>query len=246
MANILEKFGAKEVVDLGIYKINSTTGARDALVLFLDTLKVFTVDQTTETVHARGGKGAPKLITWEHSKEINVTIEDALFSMKSLSFMFGANGATKSATSVTKVLPFVGATAPTKWTDVAGNQRDITGAVFYDAAGATVASGSLQANTPYYAVFSVTGGTGYEIEISADKFPGTYYLEGYTYARSEIDGRDDEFQFIIPKAKIKSDQSVSLDAEGDPSTFSMDLEVLKPTSGPMMKMVLVSLPVAAG
>lgn len=34
-------------------------------VLFLDTLKVSTIEQTAETADARGGKGNPKLITWD-------------------------------------------------------------------------------------------------------------------------------------------------------------------------------------
>lgn len=39
------------------------------------------------------------------------------------------------------------------------------------------------------------------IEISANSFPGTYYVTGDTYARSEDTGKDEFFQFIIPKAE---------------------------------------------
>lgn len=46
------------------YKI-STGGAIGAPVLYLDTLKVSTIEQTAETADARGGKGNPKLITWD-------------------------------------------------------------------------------------------------------------------------------------------------------------------------------------
>ena len=102
MASILDRYGIKEVADVTFYSINAD-GTRGAPALYLDTLKVSTIEQTAETADARGGKGNPKLITWDYGKEINVTIEDALFSSKSMAIMFG-NGsvASKSGDTVTK------------------------------------------------------------------------------------------------------------------------------------------------
>jgi hypothetical protein len=85
------------------------------------------------------------------------------------------------------------------------------------------------------------------ITISGDSFPGTYYVVGDTYARSAVDGSDQFFQFIIPKAKVTSENTITLEAEGDPSVFSMNLTVLRPESGEMMKLVQYDLdPVSAG
>ena len=53
------------------------------------TLKVSTTEQTGEQAEARGGKGNAPIIMWDYNKEINVTLEDALFSAKSLAIMFG-------------------------------------------------------------------------------------------------------------------------------------------------------------
>ena len=75
------------------------------------------------------------------------------------------------------------------------------------------------------------------ISISGDSFPGTYYVVGDTYARSDVDGADQFFQFIIPKAKVTSENTITLEAEGDPSVFNMNLTVLRPESGDMMKLV---------
>lgn len=47
-----------------MYEINPD-GTPGKPVLFLDTLKVSTIEQTAEQVDARGGKGNPKLITWD-------------------------------------------------------------------------------------------------------------------------------------------------------------------------------------
>ena len=73
--------------------------------------------------------------------------------------------------------------------------------------------------------------------ISGDSFPGTYYVTGDTYARSDIDGHDQLFQFVIPKAKMSAENTITLEAEGDPSTFNMNLTVLRPEDGDMMKLI---------
>lgn len=57
-----------------------------------------------------------------------------------------------------------------------------------------------------------------EVTISPDTFPGTYRVVGDTLIRSERTGRDEPFQFIIGKAKVQSNVTLSLQAEGDPST----------------------------
>ena len=61
MASILDRYGIKEVADVTFYKIKND-GTRGDPVLYLDTLKVSTIEQTAETVDARGGKGNPKLV----------------------------------------------------------------------------------------------------------------------------------------------------------------------------------------
>ena len=92
MASILDRYGIKEVCDFTFYKIvKNEDGSigHGAPVLYLDTLKVSTTEQTAENTSARGGKGNPELITWDYGKEITVTLEDALFSAKSMAIMFG-------------------------------------------------------------------------------------------------------------------------------------------------------------
>lgn len=38
---------------------------------------------------------------------------------------------------------------------------------------------------------------------------------------------DDYFQLIIPKGKITSDTTLTLEADGDPTVFSMAIDVLR-------------------
>ena len=235
MAGILDRYGIKEVADVTFYQIGEN-GEPTNPVLYLDTLKVSTIEQTAEQAEARGGKGNAPLIIWDYGKEINVTLEDALFSAKSLAIMFG-NGKTKTNTSILKTVAFKGTAVPTQWEDNEGVFHAITSPTYYDAeTGATVAETGLTSDGNYFATFNVAT-TGKEIEISATTFPGAYYVTGDTYARSETTGEDEFFQFIIPKAKVQSENTITLEAEGDPSVFNMSLRVMRPKDGKMMKLV---------
>lgn len=274
MASILDRYGIKEVADVTFYSINAD-GTRGAPALYLDTLKVSTIEQTAETSDARGGKGNPKLISWDYGKEINVTIEDALFSSKSMAIMFG-NGSVvnKSAQDITKTavvrVDANGKLPATFVADVydatAGSKRlkvrmdDVTPSadeIAFANSGITLVSLTSEAGveidkdltkqewatarTDYkgqkvFITYTVKATTK-TITISGDSFPGTYYVVGDTYARSDVDGRDQFFQFIINKAKVTSENTITLEAEGDPSVFSMNLTVLRPESGEMMQLV---------
>ena len=245
MASILDRYGIKEVADVTFYKIQSD-GSIGAPVLYLDTLKVSTIEQTAENTPARGGKGNPELITWDYGKEITVTLEDALFSAKSMAIMFGSVDADGDAV--------LGSTASilktARKTDVVDGKVIIHGETitiptegtsYYNADGTTGSSTSYD-----YVTFPLSVKDVSVINISAETFPGTYYVTGDTYARRETDGLDEFFQFIIPKAKVQSEVTLTMEAEGDPSTFSMNLKVLRPTNDSMMKLVKYNLDVAQG
>ena len=244
MANILDRYGIKEVADVTFYKIKED-GTPGAPVLYLDTLKVSTIEQTAENTSARGGKGNPELITWDYGKEITVVIEDALFSAKSMAIMYGAvtnDGEAIINDNYTSIMKTVNKAnviteSSKKYVSVGGRMVEIpSDAVYYKADGSTGSATEFE-----YVTFNLTI-EGSEISISAGTFPGTYYVTGDTYARSETTGVDEFFQFILPKAKVTSEVTLTMEAEGDPSTFSMNLRVLRPADGQMMKLVKYSLP----
>lgn len=240
--DILARYGIKEVADVTFYKINND-GTPGAPVLYLDTLKVSTIEQTAENTSARGGKGNPELIMWDYGKEITVTLEDALFSAKSMALMYGVDVENvqdfAEETSVLKTVKpsqVSGDTGAEKFM-INGQEFSATEVAYYDANGNTAEKADAVYVTGKIAV------TGQKIVISSDKFPGTYYVTGDTYARSETTGEDEFFQFIIPKAKMQSEVTLTMEAEGDPSTFNMNLKVLRPDDGDMMKLVKYSVPV---
>jgi hypothetical protein len=73
-----------------------------------------------------------------------------------------------------------------------------------------------------------------DIVIGADTFPGTYCIVGETYARDAESGDDDIFTFIIHKAKVQSNVTLTMEAEGDPTVIDMTLKVLRDDDGNMI------------
>ena len=179
---------------------------------------------------------------WDFGKEITLNLEDALFSALSMAVMFGdADGAaTQESHSLLRTWDIRGlSTAPTELECGAGKKHTVsTSATYYTATGSSSTEWSADA---VYVTDNVAAKNYTEIQINPDTFPGTYYVTGDTFARSETTGEDEFFQFIIQKAKMLSEVTLTMEAEGDPSTFSMSLKVLRPKSGDMMKLVKYTL-----
>jgi hypothetical protein len=248
--NPFAQYGIKEVADVIVYDIS--TPATPVLVMYFDTLKVSNIEETAETTDARGGKGNPKLISWDYGKEIVLTLTDALLSMRSLNLLtnpdadstIGVYNYTSAVLIKKAEIITLGAasTFTPKYTPAstvgvfvleAGTYAtyDTTNTHYEITTGAS--SGDL-----VRAIYEVetTDNHAYEIVVSPNRFPGTYMFIGDTVIRSTA-GVDEGFQFIIPKAKIASTTTFTLEAEGDPSVFDFTINVLKADNGTMMSLV---------
>lgn len=302
--NIFDKYGIKEVANVYFEALDDDVAAgvyAGDIVLFLDTLKVSTIETTAENTAAQGGWGNPKLVQWDYGKEINITLEDALMSLESLRFMLGG-AIKKSSTAGNKVivrhteevvvdssnkvpapkdhltgktlLPKATYGHPIRLINLGGGQNSTTAGArtqivaanagdsyTFAASGNTVkfknpAAGITSETDPVYGdhirIFwedevtnATTDESAVEVTISPDTFPGTYRVVGDTFMRSEKTGKDEPFQFVINKAKVQSNVTITLQAEGDPSTFEMTLNVLRSTNddgqNEMMKLVRYNL-----
>ena len=294
--NIFDKYGIKEVANVYFEALETDEKAgvyKGDIVLFLDTLKVSTIETTAENTAAQGGWGNPKLVQWDYGKEINITLEDALMSLESLRFMLG--GAIKTTVSAAEpivvrhteeVVLGTGGKMPKVTDHLTGIEMHPTATYGHPirlinltkgtrtqlepttAAGAAIQIGrdsELTFKNPkmlagvenneqkgeagdHIRIFweevltdPTANETAVEVTISPDTFPGTYKVVGDTFMRSEKTGKDEPFQFIINKAKVQSNVTITLQAEGDPSTFEMTLNVLRSTNergeNEMMKLV---------
>ena len=242
----LSLYGIKEVMDVTFYSLNQD-GTPDKPVLVLDTLKISNLEETSEQVDAKGGKGNASYIVWDFGKEITLTLQDALFSPKSLALMHGVKDISDTPATIQRTVRLVcteNGVAPNYKENINGEERVIESddLSYYDADGNEVET--YVAGETYFATWDEVvvndNVDGYELEINADTFPGTYYITGTTYARDEVSGEDQFFDIIIPKAKINSNTTISMQAEGDPSVFDMTIKVLRPQDRVMVKLIQVS------
>lgn len=74
------------------------------------------------------------------------------------------------------------------------------------------------------------------IEVKAGQFPGMYMLVGETYIRSRDTGEDERMQIKLPLGKVLTNQGITLEAEGDPTVFSLSFEIANPKNGIMMEL----------
>lgn len=294
--NIFDKYGIKEVANVYFEALEDDLAAgvyKGDIVLYLDSLKVSTIETTAENVAAQGGWGNPRLVQWDYGKEINLTLEDALISLESLRFMLG--GAIHRPSTTEKVLvhhteevvvtsagvvpapknkdgitllPAATANHPIRLMNLGSNskikgyrtqiQYAAEGTNAFTANGAKITFTNPAAGVSAEAVEvgdhirifwveevdSTSTTSAVEVTISPDTFPGTYKVIGDTFMRAEKTGKDEMFQFVIGKAKVTSDVTITLEAEGDPSTFEMTLNVLRDTNErgatEMMKLIRYS------
>ena len=116
-------FGIKEVADVRFYPANALKIGEDGKLtwnvkskgeggteiyysdddkkLEFTTLKVSNLSITSETSDARGGKGNAKLLTWDHSREGTITLEDALLSLECLEALMGDGSGKNGVVKIT-------------------------------------------------------------------------------------------------------------------------------------------------
>lgn len=265
--NIFEQYGIKEVADVQFEALESDTrlgvSAGD-IVMYLDTLKISTIETTASQTEAKGGKGAPPLIIWDFGKEINVSLQDALFTTTSLAVMTSAAVKAATASEGVRVRYTQDATMPAsggsislehepvkvdgtkyqiRWLDLTSGKR---GQVDAYTPGSGETKGTITITGPaanarlklFYDVDVKSGSTtdAYEITIDSENFPGTYKVFGDTVVRN-TNGKDTPFQFVIPRAKVGSEVTFTMEAEGDPAVFDMSLRVLRGDDKNMIKFV---------
>lgn len=77
---------------------------------------------------------------------------------------------------------------------------------------------------------------GTDLIINAEIFPAEYRIVGETYVREQKTGKDQRMQFVLKRAKISPSTNIELKADGGPTTFSIDVDVLMPKDKQMLEL----------
>lgn len=235
MAN--KRYGLKEVANVIFFDVATNKPA-----LFFDTLKVSTIENASESAEVRGGQGNNKLMSWDFGRTATLTMQDALLSDTSLAMLAGAQVKTTGIRAVGResLVAVLDGTAPavkvslketpitstvTVYKTDKGVMGDEVTTFTVSSKDVKIATGGVVGDT--YMVFyeyTVSSADASQVTFSGNAFPATYKVVGETIVRGE-DGADRKMQFIIPKAKLQSSFTLTMEAE-NPATFDFNLDVL--------------------
>lgn len=256
------KFGIREVCNIAFKaksngtKMGTKVFKKDEVVIFFDSAKTSSLSGSSTEVAAQGGRGNPKLITWEGEKEIVFTFEEALISPIGMAILTGANLIDNSefyhqvrlravATEENKldieaeVHEIGGLSATINDPAAEGASAEAkAGALFvYKEDGTEVTDITVEGNVisatagiavgDIYTVDGYVKVMGSTISIEANKFSDYFYIEAETLFRQEADGVDKAAQIIIPKGKVRSNFEFTMANSGDPSTFAFEVTALE-------------------
>ena len=235
-------------------KIGNQTFEKDEPVIYFDTAKTSTIEGAATTVYAQGGKGNSRLIAWEGERTVTFTMEDALISPLGFSILSGAGivEATSSKTinvhMTSKVEgTIVGGSVTIDLSEaipsngkLLAEEENVYGFILDNSGNISerLKNKSVSGNTVTFSEVSTDAGkviilvdyyvamsSGVQqLEVTPDKFAGSYYLEASTLFRRQEDGVDMPAQFVIPNVKIQSAFNFSMASTGDPSTFTFTMD----------------------
>lgn len=233
----LERFGVVTVMDVTLFDIDSKVP-----VLFLDTLKISNITAEGQEKTITGGKYADLLLTYNFGRSMNLEFQDALLSPVSMKQLWGAQqSATTSAhhyaTATAVAADETAGTISIQAKNLAGTNitADLTilsavnlttGKVCTfgtPASGVVVVADSEIAEGDVvrldYKYVVAAGNNVAELVLTSSSFPKTVKLVGKTFVLNQENGNQVAFEIEVPKLKLASNFSMTLDAEGDASVF---------------------------
>jgi hypothetical protein len=250
----MPRFGVREVANVTFY--NLVTGKPE---LFLDSLKMSNMENNADTSYAVGGQGGGRLVGWDYNRTVTFNIQDALLNPKALAMQSGVeiekkienifkrehlSAVADTTSGISKLTleqtPVAGTITIYKTSDGYEHEEEVS------LANMTISGNTLtfpDTDLPvgeevlvYYQYQTTTDAE--VIVIKSDKFSSYYMVVGDTLWRNEKTGQDEMVQIVIPKAKIVSKFTLTMQPDGDPSVFDFDLDVFKaPNSTDMVKIV---------
>lgn len=250
------QYAVREVALATFYSL--TTGKP---LVHLDTLKTSGVENTAETVYARGGAGNPKLVGFSSNREGMITLQDAVFTNEVMALMTGNDMITgakeiykREVLTVTSGLIVTLTKTPVgdpvkiaKFLSNGGDGTEFTKDTVLGAGKYTIAAKVVTFNTGdvvvgdkivvYYKMN--TDSTASTMKVTSNKFGGSYKVVLDCLVRSLEDKQDYAAQIIIYNAKMEDNWSFSFSPDGEPAVLDIPLEMLKsPTSTDLYEMIV--------
>ena len=206
------KFGVREICDVVLkakaaQKVGNKVFYKNEPVCYFDTLKTSSLEGAATTVYAQGGKGNSRLVAWEGERTITFTMEDG-------------EVVTEPYIPDTSIAPTPVKMVNKDWVATQEEEAEGYAITLKDSDDLDVFKSGCVVLVDFY-VERTQGAQ--QIDITADKFGGNYYLEASTLFRNQ-DGVDMPAEFIIPNCKIQSNFTFTMASSGDPSSFTFTMD----------------------
>ncbi|MCR8994652.1 hypothetical protein [Brevibacillus laterosporus] len=241
----MPRFGVKEVADVTFY--NLLTGKPE---LFLDTLKLSNLESNAETVYANGGKGAPRLVGWDYGRTATFNVQEALLNPKAIAmqtgtqlekkvekiykreFLVSVDDGSNNSKITLEQAPLAGSITLYETSDGYGHDKEVaTASITVSGKAITIPSASLAVGKQVIVYYQYETTSDVEVlKIQSDKYSGFYRIVGDTFWRNQATLSDEKVQIVIPKAKIMSQFTLTMQPDGEPSVFDFNLDVFKDTN----------------
>ncbi|RAV12175.1 hypothetical protein [Paenibacillus contaminans] len=247
------QWGIREVALATFYDI-----ATGKALVQLNNLKTAGLENSAETVYARGGRGNAKIMGFSSNREGKVVLQDAVFTNEVIAMMTG-NGLVKASQNIYRreVLTVAGNAAVLNHTPAAPGalisvyklNPDGSHGTELTYASTTVSAGKytitdkafgfnpaeLSDGTKIAAYYlTASDADSGKITVSSDKFAGSFKVVLDCLIRDAVTQKDYAAQIVINNAKMDNNWKIQTAATGDPSAFDITLDILKPVNGTEM------------
>jgi hypothetical protein len=235
----LEKFGMITVLDATFYDV-----ATGVPLIHFDTLKMSNISSEGQQKEIRGGQGAELLLTYDFGRTANIEVTDALASMYSLEYLWGGQ-VTDAAFNYLRRVEITLAGAVADWAalvalltpaNVAGTAitvHNLTDNVAYRTTSGVV--GGQVTNGGFIALPNLAAGKKivvyytaatlanqdhtHQLTLTNLDFPPIVKMVGESFLLDQDTGRKIGMQIEIPRFKLDTNFSFTLEGEGDASVF---------------------------
>ena len=255
-----KRWAVREAANVTFFRLNDKAGvdgwSKGDPVVTLNTLKMTDVETSGETTYAQGGRGNAKLVGFSSNREARVTMQDAIFDNAALAMMTGNDIKTgskevqlyedlildkdKKATLGTTLA--LATTPNIKVFSLAGNVLGelLTATTDYTVTAKEITGVTLAAGDRIRVYFTaVTATDAQTIQVTSDKFGGTFKVVADVLVRDEDTKEDFYGQFIAYNAKVEDNFTFGFSPDGDPAVLDIPLEILKsPDSANMWEFVI--------
>jgi len=207
-------------------------------MLKLDSLKISNIAVEGNEKEIRGGLGAGLLMTYGYGRTATVEIEDAFASMDSLQYLFGTTEVVEGTDVEYNVNEVVAVTTPAT---MPTPSKTALGTVY----GVRVSDGETDAaefiaDDQVEIFYMAAGEAGSkQLTLKSSDFPGAVTMVGHTFLIDESDGSKVLCEIEFPKFKLDPSFSLSLEGEGDASTFNFTGKALENSSNEIFKLKMI-------